>query len=44
VPVSFELCEDSDIATQIGNVFQDSKSAEEARVFTLGNGTTEPKE
>jgi HK97 family phage major capsid protein len=43
VPVSYELYEDSDIAQQIGNVFADSKSAEEARVFTLGNGTTEPK-
>lgn len=43
VPVSFELYEDSDIVQQIGAVFADSKAAEEARVFTLGNGTTEPK-
>jgi HK97 family phage major capsid protein len=42
-PVSFELFEDSDIAQQIGRVFADSKAAEEARVFTTGNGTTEPK-
>jgi HK97 family phage major capsid protein len=43
VPVSFELFEDSDISTQIGGVFADSKAVEEARVFTLGNGSTEPK-
>ncbi|MDQ5821083.1 MAG: phage major capsid protein [Actinomycetota bacterium] len=43
VPVSFELFEDSDIAQQIGAVFADSKAVEEARVFTTGNGTTEPK-
>jgi HK97 family phage major capsid protein len=43
VPVSFELFEDSDIADQIGAVFADSKAAEEARVFTTGTGTTEPK-
>jgi HK97 family phage major capsid protein len=42
-PVSFELFEDSDIAQQIGRVFADSKAAEEARVFAVGNGTTEPK-
>lgn len=41
--VTFELFEDSDIATQLANVFADSKAAEEARVFTTGNGTTEPK-
>jgi len=41
--VSFELFEDSDIARQIGRLFADSKAAEEARVFTTGNGTTEPK-
>jgi HK97 family phage major capsid protein len=43
VPVSFELYEDSSIAQQIAALFADSKSAEEARVFTTGNGTTEPK-
>src|SRR3954453_15770862 len=43
VPVSFELYEDSSIAQQIGGVFADSKAAEEARVFTTGAGTTEPK-
>jgi HK97 family phage major capsid protein len=43
VPVSFELYEDSSIAQQIATLFADSKSAEEARVFTTGNGTTEPK-
>lgn len=43
VPVSFELYEDSSIAAQIGAVFADSKAAEEARVFTTGAGTTEPK-
>jgi hypothetical protein len=43
VPVSFELYEDSSIAQQIATVFADSKAAEEARVFTMGNGTTEPK-
>jgi HK97 family phage major capsid protein len=43
VPVSFELFEDSDIQDQISKVLLDSKTVEEARVFTLGNGTTEPK-
>jgi HK97 family phage major capsid protein len=43
VPVSFELYEDSSIAQQIAGVFADSKAAEEARVFTTGSGTTEPK-
>src|SRR3954449_1068197 len=43
VPVSFELYEDSTIAQQVGAVFADSKAAEEARVFTTGNGTTEPR-
>lgn len=43
VPVSFELYEDSSIAQQIGALFADSKAAEEARVFTTSNGTTEPK-
>jgi len=43
VPVSFELFEDSSIAQQISTLFMDSKAAEEARVFTTGNGTTEPK-
>jgi HK97 family phage major capsid protein len=43
VPVSFEVYEDSSIAQQIGALFADSKAAEEARVFTTGNGTTEPK-
>lgn len=42
-PVSFELFEDSGIAQQIGTIFADSKLAEESRVFTTGNGTTEPK-
>jgi HK97 family phage major capsid protein len=43
VPVSFELYEDSSIAQQIAALFADAKAAEEARVFTTGNGTTEPK-
>lgn len=43
VPVSFELFEDSDIAQQVGHVFADAKAVEEGRVFTVGNGTTEPK-
>jgi HK97 family phage major capsid protein len=43
VPVSFELSEDSTIAQQVGTLFADSKQVEEARVFTVGNGTTEPK-
>lgn len=43
VPVSFELYEDSSIAQQIGTLFAEAKAAEEARVFTTGNGTTEPK-
>jgi HK97 family phage major capsid protein len=43
VPVSFELFEDSDIVQQIGKVLYDAKRVEEGRVFTLGNGTTEPK-
>jgi HK97 family phage major capsid protein len=38
-----ELFEDSDIAQQVGHVFADAKRVEEGRVFTLGNGTTEPK-
>lgn len=43
VPVSFELYEDSDIARQIGALFTEAKAAEEARVFTTGAGTTEPR-
>jgi HK97 family phage major capsid protein len=43
VPVSFELYEDSSIAQQIGALFADAKATEEARVFTLGTGTTEPR-
>jgi len=43
VPVSFELFEDSSIAQQIGALFADSKAAEEARVFSVGTGTSEPR-
>jgi HK97 family phage major capsid protein len=43
VPVSFELFEDSSIAQQVGALFADAKATEEARVFTTGNGTTEPR-
>jgi HK97 family phage major capsid protein len=43
IPVSFELFEDSDIVQQVGHVLADAKRVEEGRVFTLGNGTTEPK-
>jgi HK97 family phage major capsid protein len=35
VPVSFELYEDSAIATEIGRVFADSKAAHESLSFTL---------
>lgn len=43
VPMSFEVYEDSDVVNQLRTLFRDSKAAEEARVFTTGNGTTEPK-
>jgi hypothetical protein len=35
--------EDSDIAEQISGVLADSKAAGEARVFTVGVGTSDPK-
>ena len=43
VPASFELFEDSSIAAEVNRLFVDSKANEEARVFTTGTGTTEPK-
>lgn len=43
VPMSFEVIEDTDVLNQVRKLFADSKAAEEARVFTTGNGTTEPK-
>ncbi|WP_410620652.1 phage major capsid protein [Amycolatopsis sp. cmx-8-4] len=43
IPVSLELFEDSDLTTQVGNLFADAKTQLEANAFTLGTGAAQPK-
>jgi HK97 family phage major capsid protein len=43
IPVSLELYEDSNLASQVSNLFADSKTQLEANAFTLGTGTGQPK-
>jgi hypothetical protein len=35
VPVSFEVLQDTDIATQVGRLFADAKQVQESLAFTM---------
>jgi HK97 family phage major capsid protein len=42
VEASYELFEDSDLASQVGELFADSKAQLESNAFTLGTGSGQP--